>query len=571
MDTDVDALIREHALKNAVLHHGTADPKAVVGKILGSRPDLRQQAREVIARVAEVAGDVNALGPEAQHEELYALDPSFFAAEEKKRKDFPPLPSAVDGAVVTRMPPEPNGYPHIGHGLSFYFNYYYAKRYHGRVILRFDDTNPKAERREYYDAIKADLTWMGLTWDEERNMSDDMDRYRACAEQLLAQGDAYVCTCGQETVSALRYAGTACPCRALSSEENAARWEAMQDAPEGAMVLRLKGDVASLNTTMRDPAIMRIIDHPHPVQGDRYRLWPVYDFACAIEDGTLGITHVLRSNEFALRIELQDYLRDRLGLPNPVTLQYSRFSIRGSPTSKRLIKPLIEDGTVTGWDDPRLVTIRGLARRGIRPEAIYELAREMGLSTAEPEIDWSLVEAINRKLIDPVTRRYFFVPDPVPVRVEGIEGREANLRMHPTEDLGTRRLAATPVLFLARSDVRGLSPGDVVRLKDLCNIRIEAVGDTVSAAVSTDTIDMHEVRKVQWVPDPGLPTTVLVPSSLYNADKEVVAGSLAVENGLAEPAVASLPVGTVVQFERYGFVRVDAQGPGTTSVVFAHR
>ncbi len=570
MSTDVDVIIRDFALKNALQHNGTADAKAVISKLLGARQDLRSRAKEIIPGVMKIVSEVNARSPDVQRAEVEAADPSFFEAAEKQKKDLPPLPGAVEGAVVTRMPPEPNGYPHIGHGMSFYFNYYYAKRYGGRVILRFDDTNPKAEQAEYYEAIKKDLTWMGLTWDTVHNMSDDMELYHQYALQLIRQGDAYLCDCPQETVSKLRYDGKACPCRERSIEENGELWERMATAPEGSMVLRLKGDVASQNTAMRDPTIMRIIDHPHPLLGTAYRLWPVYDFACAIEDAVLGITHVLRSNEFALRIELQDYIRSLLGLRNPLTMQYSRFSIRGTPTSKRLIKPLIEDGTVDGWDDPRLVTLRGLARRGIRPEAVYELTKEIGLSTAEPEIDWSLVESLNRKIIDPVTKRYFFVPDPVALEIEGAAGMTATLRMHPTQDMGTRTLAATPTMYIAGTDAADLSEGDIIRLKDLCNIRIDSVGTPIRSSVHTGEIDMHQVKKIQWVPESGVTTRVLVPSSLYDEHKELVPDSMGEVSGISEPAVAQLPVDEVVQFERYGFVRIDAQD-GTTTVIYAHR
>ena len=570
MSTDIDSIIRDFALKNAVQHNGTADAKAVISKLLGARQDLRSRAKEVIPGVMKIVAEVNALSPEAQRAEVEASDPSFFESAEKQKKDLPPLPGAEEGKVVTRMPPEPNGYPHIGHGMSFYFNYYYAKRYGGRVILRFDDTNPKAEQKEYYDAIKADLTWMGLAWDREHNMSDDMELYHTYARQLIGDGNAYLCDCPQEEVSKLRFDGKACACRDRSIAENEELWERMQTAPEGSMVLRLKGDVSSQNTAMRDPTIMRIIDHPHPLLGSAYRIWPVYDFACAIEDAVLGITHVLRSNEFALRIELQDYIRGLLGLRNPVTMQYSRFSIRGSPTAKRLIKPLISEGVVEGWDDPRLVTLRGLARRGIRPEAVYELTKEIGLSTSEPEIDWSLIESLNRKIIDPVTKRYFFVPDPAAVTVEGAEGLVATLRMHPTNDMGTRTLAATRTLYIAGSDAAELSEGAVVRLKDLCNIRIDGMGSPIRASIHSGDIDMHQVKKIQWVPESGVPTRVIVPSSLYDENKELVHDSMREDEGLSEPDVATLPVDEVVQFERYGFVRIDAQ-EGTTTGIYAHK
>ena len=569
MSDDVETHIRELALKNAVSHGGSAEKKAVISKLLGSRPDLRAHAREVISDVERIVGEVNGLSESVQRDELASLDPSFFEVEKKEKRSLPPLPDAKEGAVVTRLPPEPNGYPHIGHGLSFFFNHYYARHYGGKVILRFDDTNPRAEKAEFYEAIRSDLRWLGLDWEREHNMSDDMKVYYQHAAKLVEQGDAYVCDCDQERVSALRYKGEACPCSQRNIDENTLMWAAMFDRGEGEAVLRLRGDIASQNTAMRDPTLFRVIDHPHPIHGDRYSVWPVYDFACAIEDSTLGITHVLRSNEFALRIELQDFIRGRLGLRSPVTLQYSRFTIRGSPTSKRLIRPLIEEGVVSGYDDPRLVTLRALHRRGIVPETVGELAKEIGLSTSEPEIDWSLVESINRKLIDPEAKRYFFVEDPVRLELEGLAPGEVTLPLHPTADLGTRTIPVGTTLFISKGDADALAPADRIRLKDLCNIDILEAGGTVTARVTEEKVELRSIQKIQWAPEGGVAIEMTVPSPLY-VDKELQRDSIACVTGIAEPAFGACEVDDIVQFERVGFVRVDAKGE-PVRVIFAHR
>jgi len=568
MEETMEDIIRKLALKNAVAHRGVADKKAVISKLLGENPDLRKRAKEIIPEVMQVISVVNSMDTEAQRAEVIAIDPGFFSVEKKEKKGLPPLPGAEDGKVVTRMPPEPNGYPHIGNGLSFFFNYYYAKRYNGKVILRFDDTNPRAEKLEYYDAIKQDMKWLGLSWDKEHNMSDDMDIYYTYARHLIDAGSAYMCSCEQEIVSKLRFKGQSCSCRDRSKEENLVLWDDLFSADEGRMVLRIKGDNASQNTAMRDPTLFRVIRQEHPLQGDKYTVWPVYDFACAIEDSILGITHVLRSNEFALRIELQDYIRSLLGLRCPITKQYSRFSIRGSPTSKRLIRPLIENNLATGWDDPRLVTIRGLRRRGIIPETVNELAKEIGLSTAEPEIDWSLLESLNRKLIDPVAKRFFFVEDPVRVDIKGIGPKTLTINMHPTKDLGKRTLEVGTSIYISTKDARSLDLGSVIRLKDFCNIRIEHADKTIEASLFEEEVDLRKLKKIQWVPLDGINVQVMVLSPLY-VGKELQKDSIRFSNGLGEKDIASLPVGEIVQFERYGFVRIDSKEDGI-KVVFAH-
>lgn len=569
--TAMDEEIREHALKNAVSHGGVAEQKAVISKLLGQNPGLREKAKEVIPHVMRIISEVNSLGAEEQRRLVEEIDPNFFVAEKKEKRRLPPLPGAEMGKVITRLPPEPNGYPHIGHGLSFYFNYYYAREYDGEVILRFDDTNPKAEKAEYYDAIKKDLKWLGLSWEREHNMSDDMAAYYDYAERLIRMGKAYMCGCDPEKVSKLRFNKCTCNCQQKSVDENIEQWLGMSGMEEGSMALRLRGDVTSQNTAMRDPTLFRVIRHPHPVQGDKYTVWPVYDFACSIEDSILGVTHVLRSNEFALRIELQDYIRGLLELRSPITMQYSRFTIRGSPTSKRLIRPLIEEKVVEGWDDPRLVTLRGLKRRGIIPETVHELAKEMGLSTAEPEIDWSLVESINRKLIDPISKRFFFVECPTEVDVEGMKEREISIRMHPEKDLGRRDMKVGERMFIPASDAGSIAAGEVLRLKDLCNIYIDNAGNgTIKAHVHTDEVDMRSIKKVQWVSIDPVEVNIISPSPLY-IGKEVNPDSLTVLSGLGEPSIRALDVGEIVQFERFGFVRIDSKSEGLVTVVLSHK
>jgi len=563
--------IREHALKNAVSHGGEAQLKAVISKLLGQNPELRKRAKEIMPDVIKIINEVNSLGVDEQRRLVAEMDPDFFFQEKKEKRGLPPLPDAEQGKVITRLPPEPNGYPHIGHGLSFYFNYYYARKYDGEVILRFDDTNPKKERSEFYEAIKRDLKWLGLSWEREHNMSDDMEKYYGYAEELIRNGRAYVCGCDPEKVSKLRFNKQTCECQQKEVGENLELWRSMPDLEEGSLVLRLKGDTGSQNTAMRDPTLFRIIRHEHPIQGDRYTVWPVYDFACSIEDSILGITHVLRSNEFTLRIELQDYIRGLLELRCPITIQYSRFTIRGSPTSKRLIRPLIDEMLVEGWDDPRLVTLRGLERRGIVPETVHELAKEMGLSTAEPEIDWSLIESINRKLIDPVAKRFFFVEDPIEIIVEGLDDMDVLLRMHPEKDLGNRAMKVKDRVFISGNDARQLNVGETLRLKDLCNIKITAVGgNAVKAELAPEDMDLRSLRKVQWVPEDNVSIKVISPSSLYKG-KELNTNSLNVISGLGEPSVARIGIGEIVQFERFGFVRIDSKEGDMITAILAHK
>ena len=577
MSEDLHKLALKYALINAFQYGGTPNSKAVTGKIMAELPEVRKQAKDVILAVEEAINQISKMSNKDIENKLREVYPEHFSEKPKEKeapKVLPPLEGAEMGKVVTRLPPEPNGYPHIGHGMSFYFNYYYAKKYDGKVILRFDDTNPKKEKLEYYDAIKQDLKWLKITWDEERNMSDDMQLYYRYALDLINMGKAYVCNCDSEYVSKLRYDSKDCPCVSNSVQDNLSLWKEMETAEEGKYSLRLRGDMASKNTVMRDPTMMRVVDHPHPIQGDKYRIWPVYDFACAIEDSVLGVTHVLRSNEFALRIELQDYIRGLLNLRNPKIIEYSRFTVKGAPTSKRLIRPLIEEHVVSGWDDPRLVTIRGLKRRGITPEAIHMVAEEIGLSKSEPEIDWSLIESLNRKVIDSTSDRYYFVSDPKSLEVIDASYQTIQLKRHPDFDRGFRDVHITDKFFISGNDFVGITKDQILRLKDLFNIFIIDTDTNSIKAMHTDEKtskdELSKIKKIQWVSDKNVKVSVIIPGTLYEGEN-INPNSLTTINGYGEEGIANLKVDDIVQFERFGFVRVDKIDPSGVTVILSHK
>lgn len=554
-------LIRKYTLMNALEYGGKASPKAVMGKVMGESAELRKDPKKTMELIEEEIKRINAMTMEEQEEELKKLCPEYFVRKEvKEKKELPPLPDAEEGKVVTRLPPEPNGLPHIGNGLSFYFNYYYARRYNGKVILRFDDTNPEKERLEYYEEMKKGIKWLKIDWDEERYESDDVPMLYGYAEKLIAQGDAYVCSCPQSKIKEDRYRNRECECRKRDKTENMGLWKEMLTGKK--YILRLRGDMTSQDSQMKDPTLFRVVTTPHPIQGKKYVVWPTYDFACAVEDSILGVTHVLRSNEF--HTNLQVHLRDLLGLRHPVILQYSRFNVRGSPASKRQLRPLISKGLVEGWEDIRLTTLKALERRGIVPETVHALAKEMGLSTSEPEIDWSIIEALNRKLIDSQAKRYFFVPDPVRLSVEGAPLLRVQLRLHPDADLGVREVETGETFYISRKDVT-----DAFRLKDLFNVNVVERGENEVRGVFAGREMKKEVEKIQWVTEKNVKTVVFIPHALF-VNGEYNPQSLERVEGVSEEAVNALPVGEIIQFERFGFCRIDKKEE-TVYACFAHR
>jgi glutamyl-tRNA synthetase len=552
------------ALKNAVEHEGTASPRAVIPKVFsGIRiemlndsalalfgDDIETDKRDVTALVERVVNKVNSLSLTEQVELMGSF--SFEGKKEAREKgSLPLLPRAERGRVVTRFPPEPNGYLHIGHAKAAFIDYAYAREYDGRFQLRFDDTNPLKEDAVYYEEQRKDLRALGIEWDEELCTSDDLELLYDYCEEMIERGGAYVCTCNEEEIKRNRSAGVECRCRARNIEEDLGLWEEMLAGTKA--IVRLKGDMISQNTAFRDPTMFRVIEATHPRQGSRYRVWPTYDFAGAIEDSIHGVTHAFRSKEYELRDEVYFRVLEVLNLRKPILMEFSRLELENMPVSKRVLKPLIEQREVEGWDDIRLPTIRGLIRRGFLPEAIREFVLNLGFSKNESMPSIGILEAMNRKLLDPVAKRYFFVPDPIELVVRDAPELMVDLKLHPEKDVGYRRVETNGHFFVNREDV---SEGEEIRLKDLYNIRIDARDDKVHAAFVSREMKGNE-RKIQWVTEDSYEVEIIKSNGLLKDDKVLPLERI---RGLLEEAGRGIKESEVVQFERFGFCRKDNEG-----------
>ncbi|MDC8452388.1 MAG: glutamate--tRNA ligase family protein, partial [Candidatus Nitrosotalea sp.] len=385
MDDELKRLIRGIALLNASEHDGKTRNDSIISKVIGAKPELRSRIKDVIPLISQAVEDVNKLSVESQRAELESKYAELLVVKPKQeRVGLPTLEGAEQGNVITRFPPEPNGYPHIGHAKASIIDEEYAKMYGGKLILRFDDTNPEKERLEYYAAIKVGLDWLDVKYDLIKNTSDDMEIIYQKGKELIDLGHAYVCTCDKETISKNRREMISCKCRVGNLDQNNSRWDKMFDKfKPGEAIVRFRGDMSSENTVMRDPTLFRIIDEPHPIHKDKYRVWPNYDFAVAIEDSIDGITHAFRTKEYELRTELYYTLLDKLNMRKPKMLEFSRLEFEGMPVSKRVLKPLVEEGKVSGFDDPRLPTLEGLRRRGIVPEAIRKFVLSLGFTKSD--------------------------------------------------------------------------------------------------------------------------------------------------------------------------------------------
>ena len=566
-NAELKELIRKTALLNAIKHDGKAQLGPVIGKVIGEKPELKTKAKELSALVGQIISEVNSLPLNQQKSIIEEKWPEALMKEKvEEEKRLPPLPNVEKySQVVTRFSPNPDCVLHLGSARAIILCYEYARMYKGKFILRFEDTDPKLKRPipEFYNRIREDLAWLGCKPDEEYIQSDRISIYYEHAERLLKDGNAYVCTCQSELFKKRILASQPCNCRDLSSEEHMQRWRRMLNGgyKEGEAVLRVKTDLNHPNPAVRDWPALRIIDsekYPHPRVGSKYRVWPLYNFACGIDDHLMGVTHIIRGKEHLTNMVRQEYMYRHFGWKYPEAIHYGRLKITGAYLSKSKIVQGIREGLYKGWDDPRLATFAALRRRGITPEAIKKMMVDVGPKTSDVVLSWENLYAYNRKILDPVADRYFFVHNPVELTVKQIPRVfVAKLPLHPEKpERGFREYTVKPkgddglaTFWISKRDVSLSKIGGILRLMELFNIKIEEV-NSFSVEASFVSESYEEARKVKaplihWIPvGEDMPCQVVMPDATL-------------AEGIAESACKKLKPNMIIQFERFGFVRID--------------
>ena len=520
------------------------------------------------------------------------------------------LASGKHKSVHTRFPPEPNGYLHIGHAKSICLNFGLAKEYNGLCNLRFDDTNPVKEDVEYVDSIKADVEWLGFKWEgEPRYASDYFDALYGYAIELIEKGLAYVDELSPDQMreyrGTLTEPGKNSPYRDRSVEENLALFERMKNGEfaEGTLSLRAKIDMASPFMVMRDPVLYRIKFASHHQTGDKWCIYPMYDFTHCISDAIERITHSLCTLEFQDNRRLYDWVLENISIERPLPHQYefSRLNLEGTLTSKRKLLKLVNDGIVDGWNDPRMPTISGLRRRGYTPASLREFCRRIGVTKQDNVVEYSALEACIREDLNENAPRAMAVIDPVRVVIENFEGEETlTAPNHPNRpELGERQLPFTKELYIDRADFREeankqykrLVLGKEVRLRNAYVIKAERVEKDANGEITTifctydpETLGKNPAdgRKVKgvihWVsavhnhpaefrlyerlftvPNPGAAEEV---ESVLNPT------SLVVKHGFVEQSLANSEPEKGYQFEREGYFCSDNKDSRPEHLVF---
>ncbi len=559
---DLKKKILPYVLNNAVSYGGKANVGSVLGKVLGENPNLRGKVAEVKKIIEECVTEINKLVLEKQKAELTKFD---FKIEKKGAEDkkLPDLPEAISGKIIMRMAPNPNGPMHIGHCRMAILNDEYVKKYKGQLILRFDDTDPKNENKipmkEAYGWMEEDLRWLGVNFSRVERASSRLEIYYKYFEKILGLGHAYICTCEQEKWSELvRKSAGECPCRENSAKENLEKWTKMLvwKFKEGEAVGRIKTRLDEADPAVRDWVAFRIVDDPqHPLVDKKLKVWPTLDFASAIDDFEFKITHIVRGKDLMISEKRQRILYDYMGWKYPVTKVYGKFmATEQMVISKSKINEGIKKGLYTGFDDPKLATLKSFRRRGILPEAIRAYILNLGLNESETTVDLEILFSENRKLIDKTADRYMVVLDPVEIDISGPVKKSgknfAEVKYHPEKE-EARKIVVGNKIFISGEDFKNLK-GKEVRLIDLFNVKLDK-----KVVYSKEQEFDFETKKIQWVSENNIKVKIISPGGILE--------------GVGEKNLLKLKEGGIIQMLRIGFARVDEVVKDGITVYWSHK
>ena len=550
-------IIMKYVVQNAA-KYGKANEKAVMGKVMAENPELRKRPKEVLELIKRCIEEFESLDDETKEKLIEEYKEE---KKEVKEKGLPPLKNAEKGKVVMRFAPNPNGAPTLGSVRGIIINGEYARMYNGKFILRFDDTDPRTKRPmvEAYDWYIDDCKWLGYEPDKIIYASKRIPVYYEYIEKLLKMGRAYPCFCSKEEFKKFRDSGIECPHRNISCEKALDIWKDMLDGryKEGEVVIRIKTDMKHKDPAIRDWVAFRIIYEPHPLVGDSFHVYPTLDFESAIEDHLSGVTHIIRGKDLIDSERRQRYIYDYFSWQYPITKHWGRVKIHEfGKLSTSSIKKEIEAGKYSGWDDPRLPTLKALRRRGFEAEAIRKFFISLGVGENDVAVSMKNLYAENRKLIDVKANRYFFVWDPIEIKIEGVESRDVKIPLNPSNKDRFRVLKGSNTVYITKNDFERFNEGEIFRLKDFCNIKLI---DKEKGKAEFVGYELKGVKKgkniIHWLSkDDAIPCIVL-----------------GFENykGLAEKNALN-DIDKVVQFERFAFCKLEKFDGERLTAIYTH-
>ncbi|MDB3871640.1 MAG: glutamate--tRNA ligase [Candidatus Thalassarchaeaceae archaeon] len=551
---EIIAIVKKYALQNAVEYNGSGKSGSVLGRILGERTDLRSKAKELKKLVETEVNIANEMaldkGVEAVRKVLEETNPEALNRQKQiKRVGLKELPNAEKGKVVLRFAPNPNGPLTLGHARGVTINSEYSKIYEGKVVLRFDDTDSKVKPpiKEAYGWIESDYEWLtGKKPDIIVKASERMDIYLEYAEKLLRDDFGYVCKCSAEKFKKLRDDSKECPCRSKSPLENLSHWKLMNDGTfdEGDAVVRVKTSMDLPNPALRDWPALRIQHSEHPMVGNKYKVWPLLDFQSAIEDYEQGVTHIIRGKDLMDSTRKQTLLYAHFGWDYPETLYWGRVKIHefGSFSTSGMRKD-IENKKFTGWDDPRLPTLRALRRRGFDSDAMRDFWIDLGLTQKDISVSLQTIEAFNSSKIDERCERRAFVRNPELLKFDNSSEliTSLSIKRHPMGQIKGERIwdLNDKRIYLEKNDIKETK----IRLKDFADIRI------LDDMVQLESYERSDKRKiVHWLP------VSMAKNSILTIPK---GNEIIIQKGMIEDF--ELKKGDIVQLERVGYAIIESE------------
>ncbi len=550
---DIKAIALEEASKNKA-KHGSATSSAVFGMVMKRiRSQISKEQIPIVKKIVEEAikevneGKVSLYGNVKENKEekenLYDI--------EYLVNKLRPLPNPKEGKVVTRMEPSPSGPLHLGHIFTLLLNYWYARKYKGKFILRIADTNPKNILPESYEMIVEDTEWLiQENLSEVITQSERMDIYYEVAEYLIKDGFAYVCTCSPEEFKNYTSKGVACPHRDQSIKENLDKWKEMLSGKydEGEIVLRIKTDLQHENPAVREWVAFRIIKHQHPLTKDKYVVWPTMNFSVPVDDHLNGVTHVIRGKDHLVNTERQRYIYEYMGWDLPEFLHMGRINFEDLKLSTTKIKKEIEEGKYEGWDDVRLPFVRSFKKRGFDPKAFSIWVLQTGFSARDKKTTYDEFMKnfikIHRVIIDKKARRLFFIESKVKVLIKGLKKDiVVSLPYHPDiPEYGERKFVISykdSWVYVDKKDWNSIKKGEIFRLKK--TLILKKIDEKSAEVVNEDV----KGKVIHYLPP------------LHYLDATVIMPDGSKVRGIIENRVSDFPPGTIFQLERYGFVKLD--------------
>ena len=543
--------IRAYALKNAI-EFGKVDASKILPKLFQHGLE-KIDIKEVMPIILRFAEEVNKLSEE-DRKKHFANYEKYILVKEEQKNELPELHN-ISKKMVFRLAPFPSGDLHIGNAKTYLLNALYAEKYNGKILLVMDDTIGSAEKQivpESYELIKESFDWLGVKYNKKIiYKSDRLKIYYKYAEKLIRKGFAYVCHCLQEQMRENRKEGKECSCRQFSAKMQLKRWKEIFNLKEGLATLRIKTDMQHPNPAFRDRVLFKISDRTHPRIKNKFRVWPTLEMSWAIDDYLLGITHILRGNDLTIETDMEKFIWDIFGWKHIETIHTGLVKIEGiegAKLSKSKSQEEVKSGNFVGWDDPRTWSIHSLKKRGISPEAVREFVKELGVNKSDISVPIDVLYSINRKIIDKEADRYSFIVSPVKIQIENNPGvKFIEVPIHPDRK-ETRKLKVENEIFINGEDFNKYKNREI-RLLHLFNLILKEKSKISS-------IDNKNIQKINWVCE-NVQCGILMPDGNW-------------KEGIAEISISELKENSLIQFERFGFVKFIGKRKNIYEFYFTH-